>query len=332
MLDLSLIFALLLAFAVYAYVALDGLDLGVGMLAPFARSEDEQDIMISSIAPVWDGNETWLVFGGGGLMAAFPLAYSILLPAFYAPLLVMLLALIFRGVAFEFRHRNPRHIKAWTRGFVGGSYVAVCCQGVILGAFVQGIRVQGRQYAGGWFDWLTPFSVFTALALVCGYSLLGACWLVMKTEGGLQRTMHRRAKPLAIAVLVCIAATSLWTPFLDRRIAERWFSWPNIVYLSPAPILAILLGAALWRALASESERLPLPLTLLLFLVCYAGLGISAFPLIAPPSVSIWAAASPPESLKFVLAGAAVLVPLIVIYSSFSYWVFRGKTREKRYH
>ena len=224
MTDLALIWAAFLAFAVFAYVVLDGFDLGIGMLAPFARSDAEEETMISSIAPVWDGNETWLVLGGGGLMAAFPLAYAVLLPALYAPLIAMLLALIFRGVAFEFRHRHERHLRLWTWGFVLGSYVAAFAQGVALGTVIQGVTVEGRAYAGGWFDWLTPFSLFTGVAVLAGYALLGACFLIMKTEGALQERMFRFAPPLAAAVLIAIAGVSLWTPLFSSAIAERWFS------------------------------------------------------------------------------------------------------------
>ena len=238
--DLAIIWSGILAFAIYAYVVLDGFDLGIGMLAPFAAGDEEQETMIASIAPVWDGNETWLVLGGGGLMAAFPLAYSVLLPALYAPIIAMLLALIFRGVAFEFRHRHEGHRRLWTFAFVLGSYVATLAQGIAVGAFVQGISVEGRAYAGGWFDWLTPFSLFTGAALVLGYALLGACFLIMKTKGVLQERMFTVALPLGIAVFASVVAVSLWTPFIEPAIAARWFSWPNLAL----PVAGAAAGAS----------------------------------------------------------------------------------------
>ncbi|HEX2257770.1 MAG TPA: cytochrome d ubiquinol oxidase subunit II [Afifellaceae bacterium] len=331
--DLAIIWGAILAFAVYAYVVLDGFDLGIGILAPSARSDAEEETMINAIAPVWDGNETWLVLGGGGLLAAFPLAYAILLPALYAPLIAMLLALIFRGVAFEFRHRNEAHRRGWTWGFVVGSFVATFAQGVALGTFVQGIEVDGRAYGGGWFDWLTPFSLFTGLALLFGYALLGACFLIMKTDGELQARMFRLALPLGAAVLAAIAAVSLWTPFLGAAIAERWFSWPNIAYLSPVPLLVAALALGFYRSVKARRERWPFVIAILIFLVSYAGLGISMFPYVVPRSVTIWDAAAPDDSLAFLLVGTAVLVPVILAYTGYSYWVFRGKVHPQHgYH
>jgi cytochrome d ubiquinol oxidase subunit II len=325
MTDLAIVWAAILAFAVYAYVVLDGFDLGIGILAPFSRSDEEEETMISAIAPVWDGNETWLVLGGGGLMAAFPLAYSVLFPALYAPLIAMLLALIFRGVAFEFRHRRDSHRRAWTWGFVLGSYVATFAQGIALGTVIQGIEVEGRAYAGGWFDWLTPFSLFCGVALVAGYALLGASFLIMKTEGLLQARMFRLALPLGGAVLAAIGLVSLWTPLISPEIAERWFSWPNIAHLSPVPLLVAALAFGFYRSIAARRERSPFVLAVLAFLVSYAGLGISLFPYVVPRAITVWDAAAPDESLAFLLAGTAVLVPIILAYTGYSYWVFRGK-------
>jgi len=323
--DLAIIWSAILAFAIYAYVVLDGFDLGIGILAPFARSDGEQETMMSAIAPVWDGNETWLVLGGGGLMAAFPLAYSILLPALYAPLIVMLLALIFRGVAFEFRHRNERHRRIWTWSFVLGSYAAAMAQGIALGTFVQGIKVEGRAYAGGWFDWLTPFSVFTGLAVILGYALLGACFLIMKSEGMLQARMFRWALPLGGAVLGAIVVVSIWTPFLDPALAARWFSWPNIAFLSPVPLLVIAIAVGFFASLAAAREVTPFLMASLLFLVSYCGIAISVYPFIVPRQVTVWQAVAPDRSLAFLLVGTAVLIPVILAYTGYSYWVFRGK-------
>ncbi len=323
--DLAIVWSAILAFAVFAYVVLDGFDLGIGILTPFAQTEEEEETMINAIAPVWDGNETWLVLGGGGLMAVFPLAYAILLPALYAPLIAMLLALIFRGVAFEFRHRNEAHRRAWTWGFVLGSYVAAFTQGVALGTVIQGIDVEGRAYAGGWFDWLTPFSLMTGAALAVGYALLGACFLIMKTTANLQERMFGLALPLAVAVLGFIAVVSVWTPFLGPELRERWFSWPNIALLSPVPIVVAVIAFGLFRSLAKGREAMPFLMTILLFLVSYAGIGVSVFPYIVPRAITVWEAAAPPESQVFLLVGTAVLIPVILAYTGYSYWVFRGK-------
>jgi cytochrome d ubiquinol oxidase subunit II len=280
---------------------------------------------MNSIAPVWDGNETWLVLGGGGLMAAFPLAYAVLLPALYAPIIAMLLALIFRGVAFEFRHRNPRHRRAWTWGFILGSYVAAFAQGVALGTVIQGIEVEGRSYAGGWFAWLTAFSLLTGVALLFGYALLGACFLIMKTRAPLQERMAGLALPLGVAVLVFISAVSLWTPFLSPDLRARWFSWPNIAYLSPVPLLVVAIAFGFFRSLARGREAMPFIMSILLFLISYVGIGASLYPYIVPRAVTVWDAAAPDESLGFLLVGTAILLPVILAYTGYSYWVFRGK-------
>jgi len=333
MIDAPLIWAALLALAVLLYVVLDGFDLGIGILFPWIRGERNRDLAMNSIAPVWDGNETWLVFGGSALFAAFPLAYSVLLTAFYAPLIAMLLGLIFRGVAFEFRFRRPGHKPLWEVSFTGGSIIATFCQGVVLGAFVQGIEIEGRRYAGGWFDWLTPFSVFTGLALLCGYALLGAGWLLIKSEGEPQARLWRLIRPLGLAVLAAIAVVGLWTPMLNEQIAGRWFSWPNIAIFSPLPLLVALTGLALDRAVSRRRARQPFLLALALFLLSYLGLGVSLFPSIVPPRISIWQAAAPPESIGFLLIGALVLLPIILGYTGYTYWIFRGKSdRESGYH
>jgi len=324
--DLVLVWAAIIAFSVLMYVVMDGFDLGIGILFPFVRDAKRRDTMLNSIAPVWDGNETWLVMGGAGLYAVFPLAYSILLTAFYAPLIAMLLALVFRGVAFEFRFRDERHRRIWDWAFAGGSLIATLSQGIVLGAFIQGIPVEGRAYAGGWFTWLTPFSLFTGAALAAGYALLGAGWLVMKTEGELQAQSRRLMRPLAWLVVAAIVAVSLWTPVLSDAIARRWFDWPNIAYLSPVPVLVAIGALALDRSIRSDREAAPFLLALGLFTLSYLGLGISLFPQIVPPTIDIWEAASPPESLAFFLVGAVLLLPVILAYTAYAYWVFRGKT------
>ena len=331
--DLPLIWALVIGFGVFMYVLMDGFDLGVGILFRAAPSERDRDIMMNSVAPIWDGNETWLVLGGAGLLAAFPLAYAVLLPAFYLPLLVMLIALIFRGVAFEFRFKSTRRRFLWDASFNLGSTVATFAQGVVLGTFIQGVEVADRAYAGDSFSWLNPFSLVTGLALVSGYALLGSCWLIMKTDGALQIWAFRIASRALFVVLAFVVLVSLWTPFVHPPIAERWFSWPNIAFLSPVPVLTALLGLWLYRALEDGAEVLPFVLTMALFLLCFVGLGISLWPYIIPYEISIWEAAAQPESLVFVLVGVVFLVPVILAYTAYSYYVFRGKvSAEEGYH
>jgi cytochrome d ubiquinol oxidase subunit II len=331
-LDLPLIWAGLIGFSIVAYVVLDGFDLGIGILFPAIRNDKERDTIINSVAPVWDGNETWLVLGGGGLLAAFPLAYAVVLPALYAPLIAMLLGLIFRGVAFEFRFKAGRTRHLWDIALFGGSVVATFTQGIVLGAFIQGIDMQGRAYAGGWWDWATPFSLFTGLALVVGYAVLGVGWLIMKTTGDLQDSLYRLARPLGLALLACVGVVSLWTPLLDETIAGRWFSWPNIVFLSPVPVLVVLAAWIYDFGLRERREVLPFLAALAIFLLSFAGLGISLYPHIIPPAVTIWEAAAPEESLWFLLVGAVVLLPLVLAYTAHAYWVFRGKVDATGYH
>lgn len=326
-LDLPLIWGALIAFAVLAYVVLDGFDLGVGILYPFAESGEERDEMMNSVAPVWDGNETWLVLGGGGLFAVFPLAYAVVMPALYAPITVMLLGLIFRGVAFEFRWKTRRGQFLWDWSFAFGSTVAAFAQGVALGALVQGIAVADRAYAGGWWDWLTPFSLLTGAALVVGYALLGATWLILKTEGPVQDHGFRLAWIAGPATLATIAAVSLWTPFLNAGYAERWFGWPGVLLTSPVPILVALAAWLLYRGLQRRAEVQPFLAAQALFVLSFAGLGISFYPDIVPGALTLHAAAAPDNSLGFLLVGAAVLVPVILAYTAYSYWVFRGKVR-----
>ena len=323
--DLPFIWAGLIAFAVLAYVILDGFDLGIGILFAFVKGEKHRDEMMNSVAPVWDGNETWLVLGGGGLLAVFPLAYSIILPALYAPLIAMLLALTFRGVAFEFRFKTVRGKFLWDWAFFLGSTVATFAQGVALGALVQGIPVQGRAYSGGWWDWLTPFSLLTGVALVVGYALLGACWLIYKAEGHVQERAYGFAYVTAIALLVLIAAVSLAMPFLKLTFMARWFVFPQVIYTAPVPIFVAIAAFFLFRGLSQRRELMPFLSALSLFILSYIGLGISLYPYIVPTSVTIWEAAAPDKSLEFLLVGASVLIPLILLYTCYSYWVFRGK-------
>ena len=330
--DLTLIWGAIIVFAVAAYVVMDGFDLGIGILFPLFRVGSERNLAMNSIAPVWDGNETWLVMGGGGLLAAFPLAYAIMLPALYAPLLAMLLGLVFRGVAFEFRWRDPRHRAWWDLCFTAGSIVATFSQGITLGALLQGIEVEGRAYAGGSWDWLTPFSLLTGLSLIVGYALLGSCWLIWKASGPLQVHARRLARPLLIGLLVVIAAVSVATPFLEGKYYERWFAWPGLLASAQMPLLVLLSGAVLWRSLRGARDWLPFLMALTLFSLSLIGLLISIWPDIVPGRVSLWEAAAPPRSQRFMLVGAGILLPLILGYTFWAYWVFRGKVDEHGYH
>ena len=330
---LPVIWAAIIGCAVAMYVILDGFDLGIGILFPFAASERERDQMMNSVAPLWDGNETWLVLGGAGLMVAFPLAYSIILPAFYLPVIVMLLSLVFRGVAFEFRWLNVSSKPHWTFAFAAGSTLAAFCQGVILGGLIEGIKVENGAFAGGSFDWATPFAAVCGLGLVAGYALLGATWLIMKTEGNIADRARPTAQVLLIVVLIFMAIVSLWTPLAFERIAGRWFSFPNILFLWWVPAVTALVAFAAWRAIGGGHEALPFLATIALFLLGYLGLLISNFPYIVPPSLTIWQAAAAPATQVFMLMGTLVMLPIIFGYTIFVYWIFSGKLREgEGYH
>jgi cytochrome d ubiquinol oxidase subunit II len=331
--DIPLIWAFIIAFSVFVYVVMDGFDLGLGMLFPLFPKKADRDVMMNSVAPVWDGNETWLVLGGGGLFAAFPLAYAVLMPALYTPMIAMLIGLVFRGVAFEFRWRSQRERNRWDTAFFGGSLLAALAQGIALGAILQGVHVEGRAYAGGWWDWLTPFSILTGVALIAGYCLLGATWLVMKTTGDLREKAYHLSWWLLFAMLGAIGTVSLATPFLDAEYARRWFAWPNILLTAPVPVAVAAVTALLLRSLANRQDYRPFFLALALFALSYAGLGISMYPYIVPRSITIWQAAAPHSSQVFMLVGVAVLVPIILAYTAWAYWVFRGKVDpESGYH
>jgi cytochrome d ubiquinol oxidase subunit II len=330
---LPVIWAALIGVSVALYVVLDGFDLGVGILFPFAKNEAERDQMINSIAPFWDGNETWLVLGGGGLWVAFPQAYAVIMPAFYLPVIVMLLALVFRGVAFEFRHVAVTSKRYWNFAFAAGSTLAGFCQGVILGALIQGVKVENGAYAGGSFDWATPFALLCGLGVVVGYALLGATWLVMKTDGAVAERSRAHAKMLLLGVLGFMAAVSLWTPLAVPRIAERWFSLPNFYYLWPVPVVTALAAFAAWRWLEQGRDIPPFLASIGLFLLGYLGLVISSYPYLVPPSLTIWQTAAAPSSQLFMLVGTLALLPIILGYIVFVYWLFRGKVREgESYH
>ena len=333
--DLSLIWFVIIVFATLMYIVMDGFDLGIGILFPATQNADDRDVMVNSVAPVWDGNETWLVLGGAALFGAFPLAYAVIIDALTIPLTLMLVGLIFRGVAFEFRFKaTPAHRPFWDKAFLGGSILATFTQGMVVGAVLNGFPVSGRTFAGGPFDWLTPFTLFCGLGLVIAYALLGATWLVMKSENALQVRMRQVAKRLLLALLLVIAVISLWTPLAHPAIASRWFTLPNLFFLLPVPVLVVLLSLWQWRSLNhSRSEKLPFVLTLGLIFLGFSGLGISIWPHIIPPSITLWQAAAPAQSQGFMLVGALLIIPIILVYTFWSYYVFRGKVQHgEGYH
>ncbi|MCC3719131.1 cytochrome d ubiquinol oxidase subunit II [Rouxiella badensis] len=332
--DLPLIWFVIIVFGIMMYVVMDGFDLGIGLLYPFVKKSEDRDVMMNTVAPVWDGNETWLVLGGAGLYGAFPLAYSVILDALAMPLTIMLFGLIFRGVAFEFRFKaseEKRHI--WDKSFIWGSVIATFCQGVVLGAFIDGLPVVNRVYAGGAMDWLTPFTVFCGLGLIVAYALLGCTWLILKTEGSLQQRMHDLAKPLLFVLLAVLAVVSIWTPMTHADIAHRWFSTPNLFWFLPVPVLVLLVSFFIVKAVNRNAHYSPFILTLVLVFLGYSGLGISVWPNIIPPSITFWQAASPPASQGFILVGALIIIPIILFYTFWGYHVFRGKvTPDQGYH
>lgn len=335
---LPAIMAVIIAVGVALYVILDGFDLGIGILFPFAPTEKDRTVMMNSIAPVWDGNETWLVLGGGGLLAAFPAAYGVLMPALYIPIIVMLLALIFRGIAFEFRARaSAKSKKVWNTSFAVGSTLATFSQGVVLGAFIQGVAVTGDgmhnyAFAGGVLDWFSPFSMMCGVALVCGYALLGATWLISKTEGSLQKWSRMMARMSLVGVAFFIAVVSAWTPMQDPEIMDRWFDGMNFAMLFPVPIVTLYFVARLWTATKSKSEHGPFLYTVALFLLSFFGLGISYWPYLVPRKITLWQAAANTDSLLLILIGVGVILPLILFYTAYIYRVFWGKTGEHGYH
>ncbi len=332
MIDLTIVWAFIIAIAIVAYVVMDGFDLGIGILFPAFKVGKDRDTAMNSIAPVWDGNETWLVMGGGGLLAAFPLAYAIILPALYAPLIAMLLGLVLRGVAFEFRWRDPAHRPYWDVAFTAGSAVATFAQGVALGALLQGITVEGRAYAGGWWEWLSPFSTLTGAGLLVGYSLLGACWLNWKTEGALQDQAVSLARRLGLLLLVVIALVSLMTLGLEPQYYRRWLAFPGIIATAQVPLATLIVVALFYRSLLKRQHAGPFFWALGLFGLCILGLGISIWPDVIPARVTIWQAAAPERSQVFMLVGALILLPLILAYTGWAYWLFRGKVGHEGYH
>ncbi|MFN3857248.1 MAG: cytochrome d ubiquinol oxidase subunit II [Caulobacter sp.] len=331
-LDLPLVWAGLIAVAVLLYVLLDGFDLGVGILFPFARGPKERDAMMNTIAPYWDGNETWLVLGGGGLFAAFPMAYAILGPALYMPLMLMLLALILRGVAFEFRLHGRKRGKAfWTAAFAGGSLVATLSQGLVLGGFIQGVTVADGAFAGGPFDWLTPYTLLVAVGLVAGYALLGACWIVWRTENQLHQDARRWAFRALAASALLLAGVSLATLIIHPRVAARWgfegggFDLATLAPLLPIPLLGAVGLGVIVVGLMRGKHLAPFVGAVLVFLSGYIGLAVGFFPNIVPYDVTFRMAANRDNALGLMLVGVAILLPVILGYTAWVYWIFRGK-------
>ncbi len=330
--DLTTIWALIIAFAVFAYVVMDGFDLGIGILFPTFSPGQERDQAMNSIAPVWDGNETWLVLGGGGLFAAFPLAYAVILPATYPLIIAMLLGLVFRGVAFEFRWRDKAHERFWDISFTAGSFIAAMAQGMILGALLQGIEVQDRAYAGSWWDWLTPYTLLTGIGTVAGYALLGATWLIWKLEGDAQAHARSLAKKAAWATFALMGTVSAYNLALDPQYARRWLSAPEIYVTAWVPLITGIIALSLLGALRKERNSKPFWLSIGLFFLGMAGLGLTIWPNAIPPDVTIWEAAAPEKSQIFMLIGVAITMPLILAYTGWAYWVFRGKVGTEGYH
>jgi cytochrome d ubiquinol oxidase subunit II len=325
MFDLALIWAFIIGFGIIMYVLMDGFDLGVGILFPFAPSEEDRDTMMNSVAPVWDGNETWLVLGGAGLLAAFPLVYSIVLPALYIGVFLLLAGLIFRGVAFEFRFKAKASRYLWNWAFAGGSTIAGFAQGAVVGAYIQGFNTENGVYVGGALDWLTPFTVLTGLGLLAGYALLGATWLILKTEGRLQAWARRITLPLLLCVLTVFALISVWTPFVNEHVMQRWFSGVSLIWA--LPLLAVTCAFQIFRSVRKGFEAMPFMATMGLFIFTYLGLLVSRWPYVVPPEYTLWEAASAYNSQLFLLLGLLFVIPIVLTYTAWTYWVFRGKVR-----
>jgi cytochrome d ubiquinol oxidase subunit II len=323
----------IVGFAVLMYVLLDGFVLGIGVLAPFAEDEQQLDLMMNSAAPIWDGNETWLVLGGAGLMAAFPKAYAIILSTLYLPVLIMLAALVLRGVSFEFRFKAARSKPLWGICFAVGSILAAFSQGVMLGAIAEGLPLKTAAYVGSVLNWFSPFSMLTGAAVVFGYALLGSTWLILKTEGAMQSIAYSLTRPLVAVVIAFMVLVSTSLPFLSSQIMARWFQSGNFLWLSPVPILAMINAVVLWRAVMRKAELLPFTAAISFFVLGFVGLIIGLWPNLLPPTLSIWDAAAPRSSQMFVLVGMIALLPVILGYVWWSYRVFRGKvTAASSYH
>lgn len=326
---LPVIWYFIIGFAVLMYVLLDGFVLGIGIITPFADDDKQRDIMMNTAAPIWDGNETWLVMGGVSLLAAFPKAYAVVLSTLYLPVLFMLMGIILRGVSFEFRSKATRTRWVWGFAFSFGSILTAFMQGIILGALVEGMPLEASKYIHlPAFAWFSPFAILTGVAVVFGYALLGSGWLILKTTGPTQKIAHHLARPLMLVVLAFMLIVSCWLPFLDTRIMHKWFAMPNIFYLAPIPILTLINAVGLWFSVTREHELSPFILSLSMFLLGFIGLVVGMWPNLVPPNMSLWDAASPVESQGFLLVGTVIMIPVILFYTAYSYRVFRGKVTE----
>jgi cytochrome d ubiquinol oxidase subunit II len=329
----TFIWAVIIALGVLVYVILDGFDIGVGVILPFISKAENRKIMINSIIPFWDGNETWLVLGGVSLFTAFPLAYTTLLPALYVPLVLFIIALTFRGISFEFRFKATRLVGLWEMVFAISSISMAFFQGIILGHFIEGFKWSPDGSIQSLFQSFSPFTIFVACSLCAGYGLLGATWLIIKTGGDLCEWAYNMAAKLGMIVVAAIIAISLWTPLMHQDIADRWFSFPAILYLSPVPIITGLLIFGLYRSIKQRRSYQPFFYSVMLFVMSYIGLAISIWPYIVPRTITIWQAAAAYETRVFSLIGALVMLPVIVIYTYHSYKVFSGKvTSETKYY
>ena len=326
--DLPVVWAAIIGLGVFIYVMLDGFDLGIGLLFPFFEGKSDRQVMLNTVAPVWDGNETFLVLGGAGLYGAFPVVYSTLLPANYLPLILMVVGLIFRGAAFELRGKTNRTQHAWDLAFICGSGLAALCQGIVLGSLLQGIKIANGRFVGGPFDWLSPFSLFCGIGVLITYATLGCGWLILKTDGDLQRNMRSLMRPLVCVLLAVIAIVSLWTLIGLPAVAHRWFGSGNLVWFLPVPILVIACVWGILRSVRLQHEAMPFLLTLAICFLGYSGLLISIWPNIVPPSLTIWEASSSRSSQMFALVGTVIILPIILVYNAMQYRVFRGKVRE----
>ena len=329
--DLITLWACLLALAILLYVVLDGFSLGIALLFQAARDEEERDTMINSIAPVWDANQTWLVFGGGALFVAFPMIYGVLFSALYIPLLTFIFGLIFRGVTFEFR-ANATRKGPWNTAFFLGSLVAVIAQGLTLGGILSGTEVVGGQFAGGPFDWLTPFSVTVSLALIAGYILLGSTYLLVKTEGPVQERAYSKAFRAAWVVLLFQILVTIWTPFHYPSALTNWIHPPRIYFIWVFPLVGLLAFYGLVQSLKARREVLPFVFSSVFFFAGYLGLIASIYPYAIPPSITFQEAAAQQETLRFTLWGVILVLPLVLGYTVYSYVVFRGKVRKEGYY
>ncbi|TDG04514.1 cytochrome d ubiquinol oxidase subunit II [Paraburkholderia guartelaensis] len=329
----TIVWAAIIAFGLFMYVLLDGFDLGIGLIFPFFPREEERDMMMHAVAPVWDGNETWLVLGGAALYGAFPVVYAVALSAFYLPIVFMLICLIFRGVSFEIRGKATRTKNVWNLAFILGSAGAAFFQGVILGAYLHGIPMSGGSFSGDAFFWLQPFSLVTGLGLMATYALLGATYLVAKTEGDLQRRLHKLVWPLTLVLLVFIAVVSIWTPATDSTIATRWFDSGLMSRLIPIPFLVAIAAVLMYRSIKRRLNVAPFVIAVALVLLGYIGLLTSIWPYAIPNTLTLSDAAAPRASQVFVLVGAVIILPIIITYTTAGYWVFRGKVeRGAQYH